>query len=74
MIDFFLPAGATWFNYQTGAAETATGQWTYNRTLTDLEQGIFVKGGSILPILQHDDCYALLACINNAITLQVYLN
>lgn len=31
-------------------------------------------GGTTLPILNHEDCMALLACINNSITLEVYLD
>ena len=33
-----------------------------------------MKGGSIIPILQHDDCMALLACIENPIKLEIYQN
>lgn len=40
----------------------------------DLEQAVFVKSGSILPILLHDDCMALLDCVKNSIRLEVYLD
>jgi alpha-glucosidase (family GH31 glycosyl hydrolase) len=33
---------------------------------------VFVKGGSIVPILLHDDCMSLLSCINNPLRLEVY--
>lgn len=33
-----------------------------------------MKGGSILPILEHDQCLALLPCMKNAINLEVYLD
>ena len=39
-----------------------------------MEQGIFVLGGTIIPMLQHDGCMALMECIYNEITLQVYLD
>jgi alpha-glucosidase (family GH31 glycosyl hydrolase) len=63
-----LPAGFIWYNYQTGEIEHKTGVWQ-TRILGDLEQGIFVKGGSIVPILEHEGCMALLACIDNPIRL-----
>ena len=43
-------------------------------TLTDLEQAVFVRGGSVLPILLHEDCMALLPCIRNPVRLEVYLD
>ena len=43
-------------------------------TLKDLEQAVFMKGGSIVPILMHQDCMALTQCINNKISLHVYLD
>jgi len=42
--------------------------------IPDLEQAIFVKGGTILPLLEHDGCMALLACITNSIELEIYPN
>ena len=33
---------------------------------------MYVRGGTILPILQHADCPSILACIDNDITLEVY--
>ena len=35
---------------------------------------MFVRGGSILPILNHEGCLAILDCINNSINLEVYLD
>lgn len=35
---------------------------------------MFVRGGTVLPLLQHEDCFALLACIQNSITLELYLD
>lgn len=70
-INFYLPEGEKWYNYQTKLEETQTGVWQ-NRLLSDLEQGIFVLGYTILPVLQHEDCMAILGCIENPITLEVY--
>jgi alpha-glucosidase (family GH31 glycosyl hydrolase) len=42
--------------------------------LEDLEQAVFVRGGSILPILNHEGCLAILDCIGNSINLEVYLD
>ena len=41
-------------------------------TLSDLEQAVFIRGGSILPILLHDDCVSLIPCMRNDIRLEVY--
>lgn len=49
-INFYLPTGEKWYNYQTKLEETQTGVWV-NRVLSDLEQGLFVLGYTILPIL-----------------------
>lgn len=42
--------------------------------LEDLDQAVFVRGGSILPILNHEGCLAILDCISNSIHLEVYLD
>ena len=42
--------------------------------LEDLDQAVFVRGGSILPILNHEWCLAILDCIGNSINLEVYLD
>lgn len=39
-----------------------------------MEQATFIKGGSIVPILLHEDCLALLTCYQNPIRLEVYLD
>ncbi len=49
------------------------GTW-FVKTLTDLEQAVFARGGVILPILTHDSCTAILSCINNSIHLEIYLD
>ena len=33
---------------------------------------MFIRGGSILPILLHDDCVSLIPCMRNDIRLEVY--
>lgn len=72
-MNFYLPEGEVWYNYQTKAQEATVGEWQ-NRKLTDLQQALFVMGGIVLPMLQHADCMALLSCIENPITLEVYLD
>lgn len=72
-VDFYLPEGYIWYNYQLKTVEETTGVWQ-NRILTDLEQGLFVLGGTILPMLKHDNCMALLTCIFNPISLEIYLD
>jgi len=40
--------------------------------LPDLEQAVFVRGGTILPILLHEDCMALLPCKAKDIRFEIY--
>lgn len=68
-----MPADHVWYNYHSKVQETTVGQWV-NRRLTDEQQALFVLGGTTLPILKHADCMALLECIENPITLEVYLD
>ena len=42
--------------------------------MTDLELGLYVRGGSIVPILEHKRELSLLRAIDNPISLQVYLD
>jgi alpha-glucosidase (family GH31 glycosyl hydrolase) len=72
-VNFYLPTNEIWYNYQTKVQEPLTGVWQ-TRVLTDLEQGLFVLGGTTLSILQHESCMALLACIENSLTLEIYVN
>lgn len=74
MIHIYLPdMGDYWYNYQTKVREVTVGLWQ-TRTLTDLQQGIFVRGGAVLTLLRHDNCMALLACFQNDLTLEIYLD
>jgi len=72
-VNFYLPKSATWYNYYTKKVEETTGTYV-NRNLTDLEQAVFVKGGSVLPILLHENCTALTNCFFGKIRLEVYLD
>ena len=73
LVKYALPQGQLWFNYYTKAKEVSTpeGQWV-ETALSDLEQAVFVRAGSILPILLHDDCESLIPCMRNDIRLEVY--
>lgn len=42
------------------------------RELEDLNQAIFVRGGAIQTVLNHDDCFALWQCYENPVTIEVY--
>ena len=72
-VDYYLPESELWYNYYSKNLDTATGQWN-SVLLPDLEQAIFVRGGSVLPVLLHEDCMALSTCINNDIRVEIYLN
>jgi len=49
-ITFALPEGHYWYNHDTKVKNTVTGSWQ-TVTYKDLEQAVFVKGGSIIPKL-----------------------
>ena len=70
---YYLPEGETWYNYYTKKQQPSTGSWE-SVVLRDLEQAVFIRGGSILPILSHQNCLALLECYKNPINLEVYLD
>jgi mannosyl-oligosaccharide alpha-1,3-glucosidase len=72
-VTFTLPTGAKWYNNYSKKVETVTGE-AVTRMLPDLEQAVFIKGGSVMPTLLHDDCYALTKCINDKIRLDVYID
>ena len=72
-MSFYLPTNHTWYNYFSKHLEPLTGEWQ-TRLFQDLEQALFVKGGSVIPILEHDECFALNKCIENGIRLEVYLD
>ena len=72
-VTFTLPKSASWYNYYSKQVEPVTGT-AITRNLPDLEQAVFIKGGSILPVLLHDNCMALSKCYWDAIKLEVYLD
>ena len=71
-VTYYLPTGEKWYNWISGQVAYHTGWQTAN--LTDLEQAVFVKGGTIIPILEHDGCLALLSCIKHSVNLTIYLD
>jgi len=72
-VTFTLPEGINWYNYYNKKVETVTGVQV-TRNLPDLEQAVFIKGGSVIPTLLHDDCMAISSCIFDKIRLDVYLD
>lgn len=70
---YALPLSDTWYNFYSKSQEEGTpeGEWV-DLALSDLEQAVFIRGGSILPILLHDDCFSLIPCMRNDIRLEVY--
>jgi len=66
-----LPDEANWFNYNT---KLAASQSIMAMQYSDLEIGMWVKGGSILPILLHDNALSVLRAIDKPIKLEVFPN
>ena len=73
LVTYALPQGETWYNFYTKALQESTpeGEWV-ETALSDLEQAVFIRGGSVLPILLHDDCVSLIPCMRKDIRLEVY--
>lgn len=69
-VTYALPENETWFNYYSKREETGH-EWT-TVALPDLQQAVFVRGGTILPILLHDNCISLIPCMRNDVRLEVY--
>ena len=68
-----FPEDKYWYNWYDKLPYTwDTGKRSID--LPDEEQGIWVSGGSILPILQHTDEMSLLHALGNNITLEIYPN
>ena len=65
-----LPTSNDWYYLNSKLVETRKGTfaWTFN----ELEMPVWIKGGTILPILLHDGALSLLRAINNNISLQIY--
>jgi mannosyl-oligosaccharide alpha-1,3-glucosidase len=71
MVDFYLPEDELWYNEASKLVDTAVGSWR-KTLLSNMEQLVFMRGGSIVPILQHEGCLALLNCYQNDFRLNVY--
>lgn len=70
-VKYLLPESETWYNYYSKAQVDNTSDWV-TTALPDLEQAVFVRAGTVLPILLHEDCPSILSCINNDVRLEVY--
>jgi len=72
-VTYTLPAESDWYSYYSGKRVNGDGV-AKTVELGDLEQAVYVKEGSILPLLLHDGCMSLLDCIDNSLRLEVYQN
>ena len=68
-----MPEDEIWYNYYTKVQSPSVGVW-HSAILSDLVQATFIRGGTILPILLHEECMALLTCMFNPIRLEIYLD
>lgn len=71
-IDAYLPSSENWYYWYSGALHK--GREQFSRVLPDDEQGIYVRGGKILPILMHKNELSLLKAIKNDFMLKIYLD
>ena len=66
-----LPDGVNWFDYNTKLTATKS---SMSMSYSDLELGMWVRGGSILPILLHENALSVLRAIDKPIKLEVFPN
>lgn len=72
-MDLYLPTEAQWYFYPTGRLMTSSGQQEF--FVSDDSIGVFVKAGSILPILDvKESRMSLLDAINDPLKLEIYLD
>ena len=73
VVDVTFPAGeALWYSYMTKKLVDYEADVAQTLQLTDLEQAVYVREASILPLLLHDGCMAVLDCIDEPLRLEVY--
>ena len=66
-----FPKADNWYNwYSKNPFRSHSKQ--VNLEIPDSEQGIWIRGGAILPILQHTDEMSILHALGNDITLEIY--
>lgn len=66
-----LPNEVNWFNYNT---KLAASESIMDMKYSDLDLGMWVRGGSILPILLHENALSVLRAISKPIKLEVFPN
>lgn len=70
-MDTYLPPSAEWYNYNTHLLEARSG--SVQDVLTDLQQAIWMRAGSIVPLLAHNNELSLLRALEHGIKLDVFL-
>lgn len=68
----YLPVGVNWYYYYSGMM-IAGSNTTMTIPVADNEQGVFVREGSIIPLLNYErNRMSLLEAINDPVTLLIY--
>jgi alpha-glucosidase (family GH31 glycosyl hydrolase) len=70
-VDSYLPPSAEWYNFNTHLLEVRSG--SVQDVLTDLQQAIWIRAGSIVPLLAHNNELSLLRALEHGISLDVFL-
>lgn len=52
IVNYYLPEDNNWYSYFTKLEEPTTGVMV-TKSFVDLDWALFIRGGSIIPILQH---------------------
>eukprot|EP00347_Sterkiella_histriomuscorum_P017483 403349187 len=72
-VTFFLPKPHLWYNIYS--KKSIIGQdSTHQMFLNNLDQAVFAKGGSIIPIMLHNKSQSLLQAKDSDIRLDIYLD
>jgi len=72
-IQVYLPPDALWYNYFSKEPQADSSQ-VREIMVPESEQGLFVKGGSIVPISLHGKRLSVLRIKNRPIRLEVYVD
>ena len=72
-VEVFLPKHVEWYYYYSKTIENETGK-KVEKFIPELEQGIWVRAGSIIPIKLHGRKLSLLRTRKSPVRLDIYLD
>lgn len=74
VVQTYLPPDSLWYYWHSKGKKEVGRAQPYSRVVTDDKQGIYVRGGSILPIKLHPGAESITSALDLGIRLEVYLD